>query len=116
MINQTHDLIIELYQLTEKFKEGRLSIGDFLQESRLFIDVLEMDSDIDDHLLDCLHGAWFDIEQAYAVALDRKESINNYDRYIKEGIGVIEKQLQQLLRLGAQQTPSLEANSEPKDD
>ena len=75
--------LYELRDILNSYKNGVINIGFFLRRSRSFIDLL---GTVLEEKVDILHAAWFDIEQAYAVSLDRDEPISNYEKFVNEGI------------------------------
>ncbi len=94
MTEQIKESLLQLEEFLSAYKEEKLSIGDFLRRSRHLIDVIEL---VFGEKAEDLHSAWFDIEQAYAVALDRKESIDIYQDLITNGLTSMKKQIHLLL-------------------
>jgi hypothetical protein len=82
--------LCDLSSLLHSYKTGGLPLDVFLNKSRNILDLVEpyMKEKADD-----LHSAWFDIEQAYAVALDRGDPLSNYQKYVNDGLDSMEFQI-----------------------
>lgn len=78
------------------FREGNLSIQGLISNVEGLINALE---NIDEVWIDKCRGFWWDIEQVYAVALDReKKSFDQYDsEIITKALKGIENLLDQIL-------------------
>lgn len=82
--------ICDLSILLHSYKAGRMPVDVFLNKSRSILDLVEPCMK---EKADKLHSAWFDIEQAYAVALDRGEPLSNYQKYVNDGLASMEFQM-----------------------
>jgi hypothetical protein len=90
MNSDLDDYLYELRKLLLIYKAGGLPVNVFLNKSRQILDLIEprIEGKADE-----LHSAWFDIEQAYAVALDREQPLSNYQEYVNAGLSSMEGQI-----------------------
>ena len=93
MNSDLDDYLHELRKLLQSYMACSLPLDVFLNESRKILDLVEpqMEGKADE-----LHSAWFDIEQAYAVALDREDPLSKYQEHVNAGLSSMEFQIKLL--------------------
>ncbi|MDM1546234.1 hypothetical protein HX037_10205 [Ignatzschineria indica] len=72
------------------FISSKISFKELIDDLRALLNCLQS---VDMAWKELFYEYWFILEQVYAVALDRNESIDNYNDYLSESI----KQLKSLL-------------------
>ena len=72
------------------FISSKISFKELIDDLRALLNCLQS---VDMTWKELFYEHWFILEQVYAVALDRNESIDNYNDYLSESI----KQLKSLL-------------------
>ena len=70
-------------ELISSFKLKKIPIEVLINNLRALLDILETK---DTSWKEKFYDHWFTLEQVYAVSLDENESIEKYDKYIKESI------------------------------
>lgn len=90
MNSDINSYLCELRNLLHSYKTGSFPVDVFLNKSRSILDLVEPQMK---EKADELHSAWFDIEQAYAVSLDRGDPLANYQKFVNDGLNSMEFQI-----------------------